>query len=233
MVEIHTFLISAGYCPRTGASSTVYGAITRAFELLGEPCSDLLVSHLSAMYKLPRHIVLTRYDLISKAVKQILGYGSEVFLHEFRENLLEKLPHLDRTLGTAQIVEEACRYEVLRFAKELHEGRAILLCSTYSSRQQVLDAFFQRTGATGLVAFHGLATASYDDEGNIVAGARAYCNQVSCQHPRVRRRGNSARAFLCACGLDGIGENLYDAVLSHDHIVTDQPFMVYSKSSTC
>lgn len=231
MVEIHTFLVSAGYHPQTGASNMVHNAITRAFELLGEPCSDLLVSHLSAMHKLPRHIVLTRYDLISKAVKQILGYGSEVFLHEFRENLLENLPHLDRTLGTAQIVQEACRYEVLRFAKDLREGRAILLCSSYSSRQEVLDAFFQRTGATGLVTFRGLEAARYDDDGNIVAGTRAYCNQESCQHTRTRQKGGycPARAFLCTCGLDGVGDELYDAVLSHDHIVTDLPFMVYSR----
>jgi hypothetical protein len=230
MIEIHNFLISAGYTPRTEASNLVYRAITRAFELLGEPCSDLLISHLSTMHKLPRHIVLTRYDLISKAIGQIFGYGSEVFLHEIRENLLQSLLHLDRTLGTAQIVEEAFKFEALRFASDLTEGHAILLCSNYASRQQVVDAFFQRKSAIGIVRFRGLEMARYDGEGNVVAGARVYCNLVSCHHrPEKRDAQSPARVFLCACSLEEASKDLYESVLSHDHVVTDRPFMVYSR----
>lgn len=232
MLELHQFLISAGYQPRTGASNIVQNAITRAFKLLGEPCYDLLVNHLSAMHRLPRHILLTRYDLISMAIRQVFGYGSEVFLHEIRESLLENLPHLDRSLSTAQIVEEAYKFEVLKFASDLGHGRVILLCSSYSSRQQVLDAFFQRTSAAGARIQHRLAEARYDDEGNVVAGARAYCNLVSCQHSPIKRpeAHTSTGVSLCTHNIDESEVDLYDSVLSHNHVVTDRPFMVYSRS---
>jgi hypothetical protein len=232
MLEIHQFLISAGYHPRTAANSIVQNAIIRAFELLGEPCYDLLVNHLSAMHRLPKHILLTRCDLISTAVRQVFGYGSEVFLHEIRESLLESLPHLDRSLGTAQIVEEAYRFEVLKFASDLRHGRVILLCGSYSSRQQVLDAFFQRVSVVGAKMQHRLAEARYDDEGNMVAGARAYCNLASCHHSAVRQpeTRNSAKVFLCTHNVDESEVDLYDSVISHDHVVTDRPFMVYSRS---
>jgi hypothetical protein len=232
MLDIHQFLISAGYRPRTAANNVVQNAIIRAFELLGEPCYDLLVNHLSAMHRLPRHILLTRYDLLSMAIRQVFGYGSEVFLHEIRESLLESLPHLDRSFGTAAIVEEAYKFEVLKFAGDLRYGRVILLCSSYSNRQHVLDAFFQRVSAAGVKMQHRLAEARYDDEGNIVAGARAYCNLVSCQHSPVRQpeTRNPAKVFLCTHNVDESEADLYDSVISHDHVVTDRPFMVYSRS---
>ncbi|MEM2140811.1 hypothetical protein [Nitrososphaera sp.] len=232
MLEIHQFLISAGYRPLTAANNIVENAIIRAFKLLGEPCYDLLVNHLCAMHRLPRHILLTRYDLISVAIRQVFGYGSEVFLHEIRESLLESLPHLDRSLGTARIVEETHKFEVLKFAGDLRRGRVILLCSNYSSRQQVLDAFFQRTTAAGTRMQHRLAEARYDDGENVVAGARAYCNLVSCQHSPVKQQEEhaSARVFLCTHNIDESEVDLYDAVLSHDHVVTDRPFMVYSRT---
>lgn len=53
MLEIHQFLISAGYRPLTAANNIVENAIIRAFKLLGEPCYDLLVNHLCAMHRLP------------------------------------------------------------------------------------------------------------------------------------------------------------------------------------
>lgn len=50
MLEIHPFLISAGYRPHTAANNIVQNAIIGAFQLLGEPCNDLLVNHLCAMH---------------------------------------------------------------------------------------------------------------------------------------------------------------------------------------
>lgn len=68
---IHELLLFAGYRPRSMVSDLVHDAITRAFELLGESCAGLLTNHLSAIYRLlPMHIVLTRYDLVSRAISQ-------------------------------------------------------------------------------------------------------------------------------------------------------------------
>ncbi|MER3408172.1 MAG: hypothetical protein C4292_05385 [Nitrososphaera sp.] len=89
MTEIHSFLLNAGYQPQTKTGDLVYGAIAKAFDLMGESCSGLLLNHISTVYSIPRHVVLTRFDLISRAIGQVFGYGSEVFLHEIRENLLK------------------------------------------------------------------------------------------------------------------------------------------------
>ena len=51
------------------ANNIVQNAIFRTFELLSEPCLDLLINNISFMQGLPRHIVLTRYYRISKAIE--------------------------------------------------------------------------------------------------------------------------------------------------------------------
>lgn len=257
-VNIHESLLYAGYKPRSMVSDLVHDAITRAFELLGESCAGLLINHLSAMYRLPTHIVLTRYDLVSKAISQTFGYGSEVFMHEIRANLLKNLPHMDHTLPTEEIIHRAYKVEALRFVRNLRNGYAILVHSNYGSRQEILGSFFQPVSAGRLeyTASGGLATAiiRYDSDGNITAGGRTYCNPESCEHGyyhhyhfhdscyspggsavkgRYRRGragdGGRNKSFLCAYSTYEASQNFSDVVLEHDHVITDQPFVVYSK----
>ncbi len=244
--DVHDLLVSLGYYPQTGASNMVHDAISGAFALLGESCADVLVSHLSAMHRMPRHVLMSRYDLVSKAIKQTFGYGSEVFLHGIRNSLLESLPHVAPTTATPQLIEEAYRFEALMFAGELREGRTLLLWTDPDRRQQVIDAFFKRTSPAGTAAFRGTEQARYDGEGNIVVGTRAYSNLVSChqhglpdgdnqQQELLHHRhhvcsGSPARAFLCTCLVDGARKDLREMVMAHDHVLTDRPFMVYSKS---
>lgn len=73
MTEIQWMLLATGYQPRSQVSEVVRDFITRAFELLGEPCSGMLINHLSRMYDLPPHVMLARYDLIGKAIRQVFG----------------------------------------------------------------------------------------------------------------------------------------------------------------
>lgn len=46
-----------------------------------ESRSGMLINHLSRIYNLPPHVMLTRYDMVGKAIGQVFGYWSEVFLH--------------------------------------------------------------------------------------------------------------------------------------------------------
>ncbi|AIC15099.1 hypothetical protein [Nitrososphaera viennensis] len=258
--SIHRSLLDAGYRPRTMVSDMVHDAITRAFELLGESCAGLLINHLSAMHRLPRHIVLTRYDLISRAISQTFGYGSEVFMHEIRANLLRSLPHLDNSLTTAEIIHLTHKIEALRFVRNLRDGYAVFVHSSYKSKQEILGSFFQPVNAGRLVNTTTTTTASaggfgsiikYDGDGNITAGGRTYCNLTSCKHQyhyypppssskdhaaqgrHVRRRAGGVngrnRSFLCSYSMDEASRDFANVVLAHDHVITDQPYIVYSK----
>ncbi|AIF84212.1 hypothetical protein NTE_02158 [Candidatus Nitrososphaera evergladensis SR1] len=260
MDRIHESLLDAGYKPRAMVSDLVYDAIIRAFELLGESCAGLLINHLSVIYRLPRHIVLTRYDLVSKAISQTFGYGSEVFMHEIRANLLRSLPHLDHSLSTIEIIRQAHKLEALRFVRNLRNGYAVFIHNNYSSKQEILDSFFKPVNAGRLINNNtttttatdgfGSAIIKYDRDGNITAGGRTYCNLVFCKHhyyyhpskdqatqSRYVRRGTAAgsnngrsRSFLCAYSADQASKDFTNIVLAHDHVITDQPFIVYSKS---
>lgn len=248
--SIHESLLDAGYSPRATVSDLVHDAITRAFDLLGESCAGLLINHLSAMHRLPKHIVLTRYDLISRAISQTFGYGSEVFMHETRANLLRSLPHLDNSLTTAEIIHQAHKIEALRFVRNLRNGYAVFIHSSYGSKQEILGSFFRPANAGRFVEAEagGLGTTiiRYDSDGNITAGGRAYCNSAFCKHHnynyyhqskgqaaqhghRARRRDGRYRSFLCAYTTDEASRNFSNVVLAHDHVITDQPFIVYSR----
>nr|WP_294805427.1 hypothetical protein [uncultured Nitrososphaera sp.] len=246
MDYIHESLLYAGYKPRAMVSDLMHDAITRAFELLGESCSSLFLNHLSTIRRLPRHIVLTRYDLISKAISQTFGYGSEVFMHEIRANLLRNLPHLDNSLSTAEIIYLAHKAEALRFVRNLRSGYAVLIHSSYGSRDEVLGSFFQptNTGWPADTEASRFGAIKYDNYGNITAGGRTYCNLVFCRHPsslslskdrapsraRTRASGDGrSRAFLCTYSTDQASKDFTNTALVHDHVITDQPFIVYSR----
>ena len=66
MTQIHWMLLATGYQPRSQTGMTVSGAITKAFELMGDSCADLIINHLSKIHNLPPHVVIARYDLSAR-----------------------------------------------------------------------------------------------------------------------------------------------------------------------
>ena len=61
--------------------------------------------------------MLTRYDLVGKAIGQVLGYGSEVFLHQVRGKLLDGLKVTGRFLPMTEKIKNAYKTEVIRFLR--------------------------------------------------------------------------------------------------------------------
>lgn len=177
-------------------------------------------------------------------------------MHEIRANLLKSLPYMDHSIPTAKIIRRAHKAEALRFVRNLRSGCAILIHSNYKSRQEILGSFFQPagTGSGRLADVMRMAAGSLktmikcDGDGNITAGSRTYCcnHLASCkrhyQSPRgptaqgrnvrIRAGGVNGRngSFLCAYSTYEASQNFSGVVPVHDHVITDQPFIVYSKT---
>ncbi|MEO9295500.1 MAG: hypothetical protein ABI347_07870 [Nitrososphaera sp.] len=219
MTEIHWMLLATGYQPRSRVSEVIRDSITRAFELLGESCSGMLINHLSRIYNLPPHVMLARYDLVGKAIGQVFGYGSEVFLHQVRENILEKLPVTDRLLPPSEIIKNAYKTEVVSFLRSINHEYAVLLYNSHSTKEELLRAFSRdHISASGFVNTpNGLEMLSYG-------------GGLSCTHPAAGGRDSQAcRSFLCSFGIKEASQNFHDIVLPHSHVITDEPFMVYAR----
>ena len=214
MTEIHWMLLATGYQPRSQVSEVIHDSITRAFELLGESCSGMLINHLSQIYNLPPHVMLARYDLVGKAIGQVFGYGSEVFLHQIRENLLGRLQVTDRFLPTSEIIKNAHKTEVVSFLRSIDEEYAVLLYNSYAAKEELLRVFSkEHLSASSFVNTpNGLEMLNQDGP--------------ACPHPSDAQ---PCKSFLCSFGIREASKNFHDLVLPHSHVITDEPFMVYAR----
>lgn len=240
MTEIHSFLLNAGYQPQTKVGDRVYSAISKAFDLMGESCSDLLLSHLGTVYGIPRHIVLTRFDLVSRAIGQVFGYGSEVFLHEIRENILKSLPGApaDYAMSTAEIIKNAYKAEALQSVRNFAGSeQAVLVFSGFSGKEEVTNSFYQyplnaRLAVTGS-GCNSRSNARYDSDGDgpQVAPPGAHLDFPPCPHPGEggNKGAHLDSPYLCAYGVKQAIDNFQRAVLPHSHVITDEPFLVYAR----
>ena len=220
MSEIHRLLLESGYQPWSSVTNTVYFAIADAFELLGESCSGLLVNHLSEMYRIPKHIVLTRYDLISKAIGQTFGYGSEVFLHQVRQNLLGCFPCDNPAISTMDIIRNAYRNEALQLIRTLRDERVILLHSGHSSREDVL-------GALCATRFANTATNIAYTNGSTQGESEHVCRHQAGDDVWIAGKAASAHS-LCTFGTEKAIGRFHSLVLPHTHVITDDPLLVYA-----
>lgn len=221
MSEIHGLLLDAGYQPWSSVTNTVYFAIKAAFELLGESCTGLLINHLSEMYRIPKHIVLTRYDLISKAICQTFGYGSEVFLHQVRQNLLGCFPCDNTAISTIDIIRNAYRNEALQLIRTLKDERIILLHSgSRSSREDVL-------GALSATRFANTATNIAYMNGSAQGESEHVCRHQAGDDVWIAGKATSAHS-LCTFGTEKAVKQFHNLVLPHTHVITDDPLLLYS-----
>lgn len=206
-------LLATGYQPRSQVSEVIRDSITKAFELLGESCPSMLINHLSRIHNLPPHVLLARYDLVGKAIGQVFGYGSEVFLHQVRENILKKLPVTDCFLSTSEIIKNAYKTEVVSFLRSISGEYAVLLYNSFASKEELQRVFSrEHISASGFV--NGMEMVS--------KGAPA------CPHPPGDDH-NYRSSFLCSFGVREASKNFHDVVLPHSHVITDEPFMVYAR----
>jgi hypothetical protein len=196
MTQIHWMLLATGYRPKSQVGKAVSEAIMKAFELLGDSCSSLIINHLSKIHNLPPHIVIARYDLVDKAIGQVCGYGSEVFLHYIRENLLESLPGTDPFLPTAEIIKNAYKEEVLSFLRNIRNEPAILLYNSHTVREEMLRIFVrEHFSASGFV--------------NSANGLEMVSCGPGCSHPPEGKAGKYG-PFLCSYGAREAGQNFQD-----------------------
>lgn len=249
MTEIHSFLLNAGYQPQTKVGDLVYSAISKAFDLMGESCSDLLLSHLGTVYGMPRHIVLTRFDLISRAIGQVFGYGSEVFLHEIRENILKSLPaaQADYAVPTAEIIKNAYKAEVLQSVRNFAGSeKAVLVFNGFSGKEEVTNSFYQYPLNARLAVAGGgggigsKSNVKYDSDssshnqqqhGPQVAPPGAHLDFPPCPHPGDggNRGAHLDSPYLCTYGVKQAIDLFQRVVLPHTHVITDEPFLVYAR----
>lgn len=152
---------------------------------------------------------------VGEAIGRLCGYGSEVFLHQIRENLLESFPGTDRLLPTVEIIKNAYKGEALSFVCNIKNEPAILLYNSHVVRKEMLKAFTrEHVSACGFVN----------------SANRLEMVSSGCLHSQVKREvAGKYGPFLCSYRVREAEQNFQDAVLPHNCVITDEPFMVDSR----
>ena len=220
MSEIHGLLLEAGYQPWSSVTNKIYFAIADAFELLGESCSGLLINHLSEIHRIPKHVVLTRYDLISKAIGQTFGYGSEVFLHQVRQNLLGCFPCDDQSISTLDIIRNAYRKETLQFIGALKDERVVVLHGGSSCREETLGAF-------SATRFANTASSIVFVDGSEQGESEKICRHQAGDDIWIAGKAAGGHS-LCTFNTEKAVDNFRSLVLPHTHVITEDPFLIYT-----
>lgn len=123
----------------------------------------------------------------------------------------------DRLLPISEIIKNAYKTEVVSFLRSIENEYAVLLYNSHSVREEMLKVFSrEHISANGFVNTpNGLEMLS---QGGPV-----------CPHPAGGQDAQSCRSFLCSFGIREASQNFHDGVLPHSHVITDEPFTVYSR----
>lgn len=90
--------------------------------------------------------------LPSRSTCRVFGYGEEGFLHQIRENLLTFFPDMDCSRPAREIIQSACRAEVMSFLHDIEAEHSVLLYNNYGTKEEMLRILARKHLRVGSLA---------------------------------------------------------------------------------
>lgn len=135
-------LIEKGYTPLRLQERIVASAARKALAVLGEQSVAALLYHMSTLTGLKEKELLSNYIEFEKALWSSLGYGADILLKRFSEELGRIVHRTGAGLGEA--LDEIRRNEPAVFARSIAQGEnAALFYKSTGFRDSVVSAFFE------------------------------------------------------------------------------------------
>lgn len=141
-MNIPELLHERGYAPIRLQERIVAAAARRALAVLGEQSVAALLYHMSTQAGKKEKELLSNYVEFEKALWSSLGYGADILLKRFSDEL-GKIVH--RTgVGVGEAFDEIRQNEPAVFARSIMQGEnAVLLYATTGFRDNMVSAFFE------------------------------------------------------------------------------------------
>lgn len=153
-LDMLEFLLERGYAPLRMQDRIVSHAARRALAVLGEHSVTTLLYHMWTLTGMKEEELLSNHVEFEKALWSSLGYGADILLKRFSEELGKIVHRTGVSLGEA--LDEIRQNELMVFARSISQGEnAVLLYKTIEFRDAVISAFFEPP--EGRVAMAALA----------------------------------------------------------------------------
>ena len=141
-IDMLETLIEKGYTPLRLQERIVASGARKALAVLGPQSVAALLYHMSTLTGLKEKELLSNYIEFEKALWSSLGYGADVLLKRFSEELGRIGGRTGAGLGEA--LDEIRRNEQAVFARSIAQGEnAALLYKSTGFRDAMVSAFFE------------------------------------------------------------------------------------------
>lgn len=156
-MDMREILLERGCAPLKLQDRIVNSAARKALSVLGEQSVAALLYHMTTMTGKKQNEILSNYVEFEKALWSSLGYGADILLKRFSEEL-GKIVH-KTGIGLGEALDEIRQNEPAVFARSIAQGEnAALLYKSTGFRDSVISAFFEPLG--GKVAMAALVERS-------------------------------------------------------------------------
>ncbi|MEM3160936.1 MAG: hypothetical protein QXJ74_09165 [Nitrososphaera sp.] len=141
-LDIPKLLRERGYEPLRLQDRIVSSAARRALAVLGEQSVAALLYHMSTMTGKNEKELLSNYVEFEKALWSSLGYGADILLKRFSDEL-DRIVHRSG-VGLGEVLDEIRQNEPAVFARSIAQGEnAALLYTSTAFRDNTVSAFFE------------------------------------------------------------------------------------------
>jgi hypothetical protein len=139
---MNEILLEKGYTPLRLQERIVASASRRALAVLGEQSVAALLYHMTTLTGLREKEILSNYIEFEKVLWSSLGYGADILLKRFSDEL-GRIVHMTGA-GLGEAFDEIRRNEQAVFARSIAQGEnAALLYKSAGFRDSVVSAFFE------------------------------------------------------------------------------------------
>lgn len=149
--DIPRMLLEKGYSPLRLQDRVVSSAARRALAVLGEQSVAALIYHMSSLTGLKEKELLSNMVEFEKALWASLGYGADILLKRFSEELARNVGMAGAGFG--EMLDQIRSNEHAVFARSISQGENMaLLYTTTSFRDKIISAFFEPAEGGGVMA---------------------------------------------------------------------------------